>query len=48
MLDAALACRFGYFLYSEFSIQLPGNLMSFCLNTHFRRRTFALVLLVIS
>jgi len=48
MLDAALACNFGYFFYSEFSIQLSGTLMSFCHNTRFRRRTLALAALVIS
>lgn len=48
LLDAALACSFGYFLSSEFSIQLSGTLMSFCHTAHFRRRTLALALLVIS
>jgi hypothetical protein len=47
MLDAALACSFGYFLYSEFSIQLSGTLMSFCHNAHIRRRTLATAVLVI-
>ena len=48
MLDAALACSFGYFLYSEFSIQLSGTLMSFCHNAHFRRWTLVIAALVIS
>ena len=48
MLDAALACSFGYFLYSEFSIQLSGTLMSICHNSRFRRRTLAIAALVIS
>jgi hypothetical protein len=48
MLDAALACSFGYFLYSEFSIQLSGTLMSFCHNSRFRQWTLAIAALVIS
>ncbi len=48
MLDAALACNFGYFFYSEFSIQLSGTLMSFCQNLSVRRRTLALAVLLIS
>ena len=46
-LDAALACSFGYFLYSEFRIQqLSGTLMSLGPKTHVRQLAFvALVLL---
>ncbi len=48
MLDAALACSFGYFLCSEFSIQLSGTLMSICHNSRFRQWTLAIAALVIS
>jgi hypothetical protein len=48
LLDAALACSFGYFFYSEFSIQPSGTLMSFCHNLSMRRQTLALAVLVIS
>ncbi len=47
MLDAALACSFGYFLYSELSIQLSGTLMSFCYYARFRRQTLATAVLVV-
>jgi hypothetical protein len=48
MLDAALACSFGYFLYSEFSIQLSGTLMFFYHTAFVRRWTLALAVLVVS
>ena len=48
LLDAALACSFGYFLCSESGIQLSGTLMSFCHNAFFGRSTLVLVALIVA